>query len=82
MDTHLLTSLNHMLNKQHNSRLSSGVPVCSSELDRNQLHNAIIQSYFELDKDLRKVVKDDSGSVCVGIKKFQFSQKNKNIQYI
>jgi hypothetical protein len=68
LDIHLLSALNHMLSKQHNSTLKSGVPVYSSQLDLTRLHNAIKQAYFELDKDLKKVVKDDSGCVCVGIK--------------
>lgn len=62
-----------MLSKQENQQLSSGKPVCSSQLDVNQLHNAIKEAYYELDKNLKKVLKDDSGCVCVNIFKFCYS---------
>jgi len=75
LDTYLLKALNQMLSKQHNSTITSGAPVCSSQLDLNQLHNAIKQAYFELDKDLKKIVKDDSGCVCVSIKNSHFLKK-------
>jgi hypothetical protein len=77
LDLHLLTELNRMRSKQHNSKIISSASVCSLQPDINQLHNAIKQAYFELDKDLRKIVKDDSGCVCVNIKKNYFSKKNK-----
>jgi len=72
LDLHLLTELNRM-----RSKIISGASVCSLQPDINQLHNAIKQAYFELDKDLRKIVKDDSGCVCVNIKENYFSKKNK-----
>jgi hypothetical protein len=57
-----------MLKKQHDDgTIISDEPVHSSQLDLNQLHTAIKQTYFELDQDLRKIVKDNSGWVCVGI---------------
>jgi hypothetical protein len=59
-----------MLSKQHNSTIKSGEPVVSSQLNLDHLHSAIKQTYFELDKDLRKIVKDDSGCVCVSISSF------------
>jgi hypothetical protein len=78
LDLHLLTELNRMRIKQHNSKIISGTSICSSQSTNiNQLHNAIKQAYFELDKDLRKIVKDDSGCVCVNIKDNYFSKKKK-----
>mgnify|MGYP000129674576 CR=1 FL=1 len=35
------------------------------EIDRDQLYIAIKQAYVDLDRDLRSMVEDDSGSVCV-----------------
>ncbi len=67
LDIHLLNTLNYMLSKQNNSTMKSGAPVCSSQLNLDLLHSAIKEAYFQLDKALRKVVKDDSGCVCVSI---------------
>jgi hypothetical protein len=50
-----------MFDNQHD--ITSGVPVRSSQLDLDQLHTVIKQAYFQLDQDLRKIVKDDSGCV-------------------
>lgn len=65
LDSRLLQALNHLLSEQENSDIKAGVPVCSSQLNLNQFHQAIKQTYYDLDQDLRKVVKDDSGCVCV-----------------
>ena len=65
LETHLLETLNHMLCNQANNLIKSGAPVCSSQLNLDQLRYTIKQTYFQLDQDLRKVVKDESGCVCV-----------------
>jgi hypothetical protein len=57
--------MNQMLTHQHDETIKHGEPVRSSQLDISQLRAAIKQTYFELDKDLKKMVKDDSGCVCV-----------------
>ncbi|CAF3391831.1 unnamed protein product [Rotaria sp. Silwood1] len=62
---HLVNTLNHMFDKKNDCVKSSDGSGCSSQLDLDQLHAAIKQTYFELDKDLRKLVKDDSGCVCI-----------------
>ncbi|CAF2378091.1 unnamed protein product [Rotaria sp. Silwood2] len=62
---HLLNAFNHMSDKKHDNEKSSGASDRASQLNLDQLHAAIKQTYFELDKDLRKVVKDDSGCVCI-----------------
>jgi hypothetical protein len=54
-----------MLAEQHNDKIKHGEPVRSSQLDLSQLRAVIKRTYFELDKDLRKMVKDESGCVCV-----------------
>jgi len=54
-----------MLSVQKDEKIKNGEPVRSSQLDLSQLRAAIKQTYFQLDKDLRKMVKDDSGCVCV-----------------
>ncbi|CAF0906850.1 unnamed protein product [Adineta steineri] len=65
LDAHLLNALNHMLEKQYHGKITSDTPIHSSHLDFNLLNAAIKQTYFKLDKDLRSVVKDDSGCVCI-----------------
>jgi hypothetical protein len=65
LDTHLLTALNQMLEHQENNSIKSGEPVRSSQLDLDQLRGVIKQTYYELDKDLRTMIHDDSGCVCV-----------------
>jgi hypothetical protein len=62
-----------MLDNQHT--VAPGAPVHVSQLDLDRLHTAIKQTYFELDQYLRKIVKDNSGCVCVGIKDSYFSKK-------
>ena len=47
--------------KEHNE------PVRSSQLDLDQLHQVIKKTFVQLDVNLRHIVKDDSGSVCVSI---------------
>ena len=54
-----------MLEHQHNESIRPGEPVRSSQLDLDQLRAAIKKTYFQLDQDLRAMVKDDSGCVCV-----------------
>ncbi len=54
-----------MLSVQKDETIKKGEPVRSSQLDLSQLRAAIKQTYYQLDKDLRKMVKDDSGCVCV-----------------
>ena len=61
LDIHLLNTLNQMLQKW-----KSGLYDYSSDI----LHHAIKQAYFELDKDLKRLVKDESGCVCVRISSF------------
>jgi hypothetical protein len=67
LDIHMLDALNQMLNKQPDGAITPGQPVRSSQLDLNQLRSVIKQTYYELDKDLRKMIKDESGCVCVGV---------------
>ena len=62
---HLINALNHMLEKQHDDTVYPDIPIHSYELDLQQLHAAIKKTYYDLDQDLRKVVKDESGCVCV-----------------
>jgi hypothetical protein len=54
-----------MLGLQENENIKNGEPVYSSQLDLPQLRAAIIRTYYELDKDLKTMVKDESGCVCV-----------------
>ncbi|CAF0764615.1 unnamed protein product [Adineta steineri] len=65
LDIHLLQSLNEMLTHSNDDAIKNGEPVRSSQLDLTHLRAVIKQSYFELDKDLRTLVKDDSGCVCI-----------------
>jgi hypothetical protein len=37
------------------------------QVDLDQSHTAIKQSYFQLDQHLKQMVKDESGCVCVSI---------------
>jgi hypothetical protein len=57
-----------MLAEQDNEKIKHGEPVRSSQLDLPQLRAVIKKTYFELDKDLRTMVKDESGCVCVSSK--------------
>jgi hypothetical protein len=54
-----------MLAEQNNETIKNGEPVRSSQLDLSQLRAVIKKTYYELDKDLKKLVKDESGCVCV-----------------
>ena len=65
LDIHLLEAMNGMLSLQDASTVKNGEPVRSSQLDLDKLRAAIKQTYFELDKDLKNMIKDDSGCVCV-----------------
>lgn len=65
LDSYLLRELNNMLGKQENNAIKTCVPICSSQVNLDKLHCAIKQTFHELDQDLRKVVKDESGCVCV-----------------
>lgn len=65
LDIHLLDALNHMLAQHEDESVKNGEPVRSSQLDLLLLRAAIKQTYFELDKDLQAMVKDESGCVCV-----------------
>jgi hypothetical protein len=47
-------------------------PVRSSQLDLDQLHKVIKDTFMQLDENLRKIVKDDSGAVCVKIDRCHF----------
>ncbi len=67
-----------MLAHQNDEKIKNGEPVRSSQLDISQLRAAIKQTYFELDKDLRKMVKDESGCVCVS---FLFNKENFQISF-
>ena len=59
-----------MLENQHTSVVIPDTDGArkSSQIDLDQFYTAIKQTYFQLDKDLRKMVKDDSGCVCVSVK--------------
>ncbi|CAF1048137.1 unnamed protein product [Rotaria sordida] len=65
LDIHLLYTLYHMSDKKHKSEQSSDESRGSSQLNLDHIHDAIKQTYFELDKYLRKVLKDESGCVCI-----------------
>jgi serine/threonine protein phosphatase PrpC len=65
LDTHLLDALNQMLDTQDNETIKHGEPVRSSQLDLPKLRAAIVKTYYELDRDLRTLIKDESGCVCV-----------------
>jgi len=73
LDSHLLRELNRIPAEPENNVIKAGVPICSSQVDLDQLHCAIKQSYYKLDQDLRNVVKDDSGCVCVRFRLFFYS---------
>ncbi|CAF4039427.1 unnamed protein product [Rotaria sp. Silwood2] len=68
LEIHLLDILNKMLVQQKDDKINAGEPVRSSQLDIPTLCAAIKQAYFELDKHLKSMVKDDSGCVCVNHK--------------
>jgi hypothetical protein len=65
LDIHLLDALNQMLDTQDNETIKHGEPVRSSQLDLPKLRAAIVKTYYELDRDLRTLIKDESGCVCV-----------------
>jgi hypothetical protein len=65
LDRSLLDALNEMLQTDENYRIKPGEPVRSSQLDLNQLRSVIKRTYFQLDQNLRQIVKDESGCVCV-----------------
>ncbi|CAF1005926.1 unnamed protein product [Adineta ricciae] len=65
LDIHLLEAMNEMLSHQDDSTVTNGEPVRSSQLDLSKLRAAIKQTYFELDKNLKNMIKDDSGCVCI-----------------
>lgn len=65
LDIHLRHALNEMLEYQHKESIRPGEPVRSSQLDLDQLRAAIKKTYFQLDQDLRAMVKDESGCVCI-----------------
>ena len=65
--THLLTVFNHLVDEQTKSGVTFETPIRSSDLNRMLFHAAIKEAYFQLDQDLKKAVKDHSGSVCVGL---------------
>jgi hypothetical protein len=72
-----------MLSKQTNSTIiKSSASVCSSQLDFDPMHCAIKEAYFELDKSLKKVVKDDSGCVCVSLFFVFFQRENIRSMFI
>ena len=65
LDARLLEALNEMLTTDEINRMKPGHAVRSSSLDLDHLKTAIKKTYFQLDQDLRKMVKDESGCVCV-----------------
>lgn len=65
LDIHLLNSLNQMLINENKDLIESEQPVRSSLINIEQLELIIKQTYFQLDQNLRKLVQDQSGSVCV-----------------
>ncbi|CAF0901537.1 unnamed protein product [Rotaria sordida] len=65
LDIYLLDILNKMLIQQKDNKINIGEPVRSSQLDVPTFCASIKQAYFELDKQLKQVVKDDSGCVCI-----------------
>lgn len=65
LDKHLLDSLNEMLVQHDDESIKHGEPVRSSQLDLSKLRAVIKQTYYQLDKDLKKLVKDQSGCVCI-----------------
>lgn len=56
-----------MLIEQDDENIKNGEPVRSSQLDLTKLRAAIKQTYFQLDKNLKTMVKDESGCVCVSL---------------
>ena len=65
LNVHLVEAFNEMLNHHSDENVKNGEPVRSSQLDLTQLHAAIKQTYFQLDQNLKNLVKDESGCVCV-----------------
>ena len=65
LDIYLLHALNKMLedNGYHESKYPEAVR--SSELNLDQLKHVIKETYYQLDQNLRRMVKDESGCVCV-----------------
>lgn len=65
LDIYLLHALNKMLedNGYHESKYPEAVR--SSELNLDQLKNVIKETYYQLDQNLRRMVKDESGCVCI-----------------
>jgi hypothetical protein len=78
LDIHLLDALNQMLDTQDNETIKHGEPVRSSQLDLPKLRAAIVKTYYELDRDLRTLIKDESGCVCVSFILF----KKKNLNFV
>ena len=56
-----------MLVQHDDESIKHGEPVRSSQLDLSKLRAVIKQTYYQLDKDLKKLVKDQSGCVCVSL---------------
>lgn len=65
LDIYLVNALNDMLNHHTDENVKNGEPVRSSQLDNSQLIATIKQTYYQLDLNLKSLVKDESGSVCV-----------------
>lgn len=65
LDVYLLHALNKMLEDSGHHESKYPEAVRSSELNLDQLKHVIKETYYQLDQNLRKMVKDDSGCVCV-----------------
>lgn len=65
-----------MLAQHDDESIKHGEPVRSSQLDLSKLRAVIKQTYYQLDKDLKKLVKDQSGCVCVSLFVCVFVREN------
>ena len=51
--------------KTDDGRVPDDEPVHCSELDHQKLYEVIKRTFLQLDQQMKQVVKDDSGCVCV-----------------
>lgn len=60
-----LTEIVHQKKKTDDGRVPEDESVHCSELDPQELYEAIKRIFLQLDQQMKQVVKDDSGCVCV-----------------
>lgn len=66
MHLRLIEALNEIVHqKKGDGAVPEEDPVHCTELDHEELCQAIKKTFLQLDQQMKQVVKDDSGCVCV-----------------